>query len=61
MIEALGYKFIYFGIPVEGPAEVFFDNISVSKNSSMKTSVLNKIHNSMCYHMVGEAQAVGII
>ena len=32
MIEALRYKFICFGITVEGPAEVFFDNMSVVNN-----------------------------
>ena len=44
-IQALRYKLIFFGIPVEGPAEVFCDNMSVVKNSSIPTSVLNKRHN----------------
>ena len=45
MIEALRYKLRCFVIPVEGPAEVFCDNMSVVKNSSIPTSVLNKRHN----------------
>ena len=61
MIEALRYKLICFGIPVEGPAEVFFDNMSVVNNSSITKSDLNKRHNAICYHMVREAQAAGIL
>ena len=32
MIEALRYKLRCFGIPVEGPAEIFCDNMSVVNN-----------------------------
>ena len=45
MIEALRYKLRCFRIPVEGPAEVFCDNMSVVNNSSIPTSDLNKRHN----------------
>ena len=61
MIETLRYKLRYFGIPVEGPAEVFCDKISVVNNSSIPTSAFNKRHNSICYHRVGEAQAAVIL
>ena len=61
MIEALRYKLICFGIPVEGPAEVFCDNMSVVKNPSIPTSDFNKRHNVICYHRVREAQAAGIL
>ena len=44
-IEALRYKLRCFGITLEGPAEVFCDNMSVVKNLSIPTSVLNKSHN----------------
>ena len=60
-IEALRYKLICFGIPVEVTADVFCDNMSVLKNSSIPTSVLNKRHNSIYYHRVFEAQDAGII
>ena len=43
--EAMRYKLRCFVIPVEGPAKVFCDNISVVKNSSITTSLLNKRHN----------------
>ena len=42
MVEALWYKLIYFGVPVGGSAEVFFENNSVVNNSSIPTSVLKK-------------------
>ena len=61
IIESLRYKLRCFRIPVEGPAEVFCDNMSVVKNSSIPTSALNKRHNDICYHRVREAQASGII
>ena len=61
IIEALGYKLRCFGIPVEVPAEVFCDNMSVINNLSLPTSSLNKRHNSICYNSVGVAQDSGII
>ena len=61
MIEELRYKLICFGILVEGPAEVFCDNMSVVKNSSILTSVFKNRQNYICYHRLKEAQAQGII
>ena len=45
MIEALRYKLRCFEIPVEVPVVLFCDNMSVVKNSSIPTSLLNKRHN----------------
>ena len=61
MVEALRYKLRCFGIPVEAPAEVLCDNMSVVKNLSIPISVLNKRHNFICYHSAREAQAAGIL
>jgi len=61
MIEALRYKLRCFGIPIDGPCDVYCDNQSVVTNSSVPTSVLNKRHNAICYHRVREAQAAGTI
>ena len=61
MIEGLRYKLRCVEIPVEGPAEVFCDNMSVVKNSSIPTSVLNKRGNYIYYHRVREAQDAGIL
>jgi hypothetical protein len=47
MIEGLRYKLRMFGIPVDGPADAFCDNKSVTTNSTVPTSMLNKRHNSI--------------
>ena len=59
MIVALRYKLRMFGIPIEGPANVFCDNEGVVKNTSIPESVLNKKHVSIAYHSVCEAVAAG--
>ena len=61
MIEALRYKLRCFGVPEDGPAEVFCDKNSVVNNLSIPLSVLNKRHNTICYHRVREAQALGVL
>ena len=61
MIEALRYKLRMFGIPVDGPANVFCDNNSVVINATIPTSPLKKKHNAIAYHRVREAIAAGII
>jgi hypothetical protein len=50
MIEALQYKLHMFGIPIDGPANVFCDNKSVVTNASVPTSTLKKKHNAIAYH-----------
>ena len=61
IIEVLRYNLICFGIPPEGPAEVFCDNKSVSKNSNIPTSALNKRHSAIFYHRVRKYQVAGIL
>jgi hypothetical protein len=61
MIVALRYKLRMFGIPIEGPANVFCDNRGVVKNASIPESTLLKKHNSINYHAVREAAAAGIL
>ena len=61
MIESLRYKLRMFGVPVEESTSVFCDNKSVVTNSSIPTSMLNRKHNSICYHKVREACAAGTI
>ena len=56
-IEALRYKLQMFGIPIEGPTNVFCDNKAVFKNTSIVDSTLKKKHTSICYHRAREAVA----
>ena len=50
-----------FGVPNDGPADVFCDNQSVLTNVSIPFSVLNKKYNSICYHRFQEAHTYGTI
>ena len=50
-----------FGVPIDGPANVFCDNKSVITNATIPTSTLKKKHNSIAYHKVPEAVAAKIL
>ena len=60
-IEALRYKLKMFGVPLQGPAEVFCDNNSVVLNTSCVESKLNKKHNSLAFHAIRWAVAAHIL
>ena len=57
LIEALRYKLRMFGIPIDGPTNLYCDNHGVVINSSKPESTLKKKHNSIAYHRVREAAA----
>jgi hypothetical protein len=57
LIKALRYKLRMFGIPTEGPTDMFCDNESVYKNVSIPESVLSKKQHSISYHSAREAVA----
>ena len=61
LIVALRYKLQMFGIPIEGPTNVFCDNRGVVLNSSRPESTLQKKHNAINYHVIREASAAGIL
>ncbi len=50
-----------FGIPIEGPTNVYCDNQGVVTNTTKPESTLKKKHNSIAYHRVREAAAAGTI
>jgi hypothetical protein len=50
-----------FGVPIDGPTNVFCDNSGVVKNMSLPESTLQKKHNAINYHAVREAAAAGIL
>ena len=60
-IEALRYKLRMFGIPIEGPTNVFCDNEAVFKNTTIPESTLKKKHNSICYHHCREVVAARVM
>ena len=61
LISSLRYKLRMFGIPIDGPANVFCDNESVWKNATLAESQLKKKHLSICFHRVRECVASQII
>ena len=58
---AFQYKLRMFGVPIDGPANVFSDNRGVVKNASVPESTLMNKHNSINYHAVREAAAADIL
>ena len=59
--RALRYKLRMMGIPIDGPTYVYCDNMSVVYNTSSPESMLKKKSNSIAYHAVREAVAMGEI
>ena len=57
MIESLRYKLRIFGVPIDGLTDIFCNKKSVVIKSTIPTSMLNKSHNSICYHPSREFQA----
>jgi hypothetical protein len=60
LIKSLRYKLRMFGIPFEGPTDIFCDNESVFKNVSRPESVLSKKQHSISYHATREAVASNV-
>ena len=58
-IESLRYKLRMFGVPIEGPTNVYCDNETVFKNTTIPESTLKKKHTSICYHKCRQAVAAG--
>jgi hypothetical protein len=61
LIEGLRYKLRMFGIPVDGPCNVYCDNNGAVVNTTHPESTLKKKHNAISYHRVREAVAAGTI
>jgi hypothetical protein len=61
MIQGLRYKLRMMGIPIDGPARVLCDNMSVVHNTTAPESMLKKKSNAIAYHFVQENVAMGVI
>jgi hypothetical protein len=61
LVEALRYKLRMFGIPLDGPTNMYCDNNSVVINSSHPESTFKKKHNAIAYHKVPESIAQGVV
>jgi hypothetical protein len=58
-LRGLRYKLRMMGVPISGPSAVYGDNMSVVHNTQRPESTLKKKSNSICYHFVREAVAMG--
>ena len=58
-LHGICYKLRMMDIPVNNPSYVYGDNMSVVTNVSRPELMLKKKSNSICYHAVCEAVAMG--
>ena len=49
-----------FGIPIEGPTNIFCNNEAVYKNASTPDSILKKNNVIVCYHKYREVVTSGV-
>jgi Reverse transcriptase (RNA-dependent DNA polymerase) len=61
LVKGLRYKLRMMGIPLDGPANMRVDNMSVVNNTTKPESVLKKKSNAIAYHYVREAVAARIM
>ena len=60
-LRGIRYKLCMMGMPLDGPSYIYGDNMSVINNTQKPESVLKKKSNSICYHAIHEAVAMGEI
>ena len=60
LIAALCYKLRMFGVPLDGPTDMFCNNEAVYKNASTLESQLKKKHHSISHHMSQYTVASGV-
>ena len=58
-VRGLRYKLRMMGVPLSGPTLMYGDNMSVIHNTQRPESTLTKKSNSICYHAIREAVAMG--
>jgi hypothetical protein len=60
-LQALRLKLRWMGIPLQGPANVFCNNLSVVESSTQPERTLNEKHNGIAYHKTRESVASGML
>ena len=60
-LRGLRYKLRMMGVSLSGPSYIYGDNMSVIHNTQRPESTLKKKSNSVCYHAVREAVAMGSV
>ena len=57
--QGLRHKLRMMGVPIEGPTHMYGDNMSTIHHTQCPESHLKEKSNSICYHAVKEAVAMG--
>lgn len=61
LLQGLRAKLRWFGIPLDGPANVYGDNEAVVRSTQNPVSTLSKKHNAIAFHKCREAVASEMI
>ena len=61
LVEALCNELRMFGVPLDGPAYVFWGNQSVTNAARTGAHTLQKKHNTICCHRVQEASGSELV
>ena len=61
MLIALQYKLRIFGVPNDGPSNVFCDKDDVARTATRAETTLKKKHLSIAFHKLREAVACNIV
>ena len=61
MVRGLRHKLCMLGVPIEGPAIMHCDNMSVVNDTTRPELVLRKKSSAVNYHYIRECVAAGII
>ena len=61
LIMDVRYHLRMLGVPLDGPATLLGDNMSVVLNKTVRSGMLKKKHNAIAYHCVRETCAAEII
>jgi len=60
MLE-MRYCLRMLGIPIDGPALMLGDNLSIVVSTTVPSSMLKKKHQAICYHRIRECVAARVV
>ena len=60
-VRSLRFKLRMMGVPIDSPAHVYGDDMSVIHNTQRPESMVKKKSNSICHHAVRESVAMNEI
>jgi len=61
LILEVRYKLRMMGVPIDGPALLLGDNLSVILSTTVPSATLKKKHQAICYHHIRECIAANIL